>query len=70
MAVCGHLAMNSQDTISKITREKWTGSVAQGVECLLCKCEALSSNASPTKKKKEDEAKKGWMHTPINIVRQ
>jgi hypothetical protein len=26
--------------------------LAQVVECLLCKCEALSSNSSPTKKKK------------------
>jgi hypothetical protein len=30
---------------------KWTRSVAQIVECLLCKCEALSSNSSTTKKK-------------------
>jgi hypothetical protein len=35
-----------QDSISKITRVKWTGSMAQVVEC-------LSSNPSPTKKKKE-----------------
>jgi hypothetical protein len=32
-----------RDPISKITRAKWTGSVAQAVEHLLCKCEALSS---------------------------
>jgi hypothetical protein len=36
-----------QDPISKITRAKWTGGVAQLVEYLLCKCEALSSNSSP-----------------------
>jgi hypothetical protein len=27
-----------------------TGGVAQVLECLLCKCEALSSNLSPIKK--------------------
>jgi hypothetical protein len=31
------------DLISKITRAKWAGGVAQVVECLLCKHEALSS---------------------------
>jgi hypothetical protein len=40
-----------EDLISKITGEKWTGGVVQAVECLLCKCEALGSNTSPTKKK-------------------
>jgi hypothetical protein len=39
------------DTISNITRAKWTGGVAQGVECLLCKHKALSSNLIPTRKK-------------------
>jgi hypothetical protein len=28
-----------------------SGGVAQVAECLLCKCETLSSNSSPTKKK-------------------
>jgi hypothetical protein len=37
--------------ISKIIRAKWTAVVTQEVACLLCKCEALSSNLSPTKKK-------------------
>jgi hypothetical protein len=37
---------------SKITRVKWTGGMAQAVEHLLYKCEALSSKPSPTKKKK------------------
>jgi hypothetical protein len=41
------------ETLSKITRAKWTGSVAQAVESLLCKCEALSLNPRPTKKKKK-----------------
>jgi hypothetical protein len=27
------------------------GGIAEAVECLLCKCEALSSNSGPTKKK-------------------
>jgi hypothetical protein len=27
--------------------------VVQGIECLLCKSEALSSNSSPTKRRKE-----------------
>jgi hypothetical protein len=37
---------------SKITRAKWTESVAEAEEYLLWKCEALSSKSSPTKKKK------------------
>jgi hypothetical protein len=37
--------------ISKTTRAKWTGGVAQGVEQLLCKHKVLSSNLSPIKKK-------------------
>jgi hypothetical protein len=44
---------SSQDLISKRNRAKWTGGVAQAVERLLCKCTALSSNPSPTKKKKK-----------------
>jgi hypothetical protein len=35
--------------ISKITRAKWTGDVAQAVELLLCNCKTLSSNPTPTK---------------------
>jgi hypothetical protein len=31
----------------------WTGSVAQAVGHLLCKCEALSSNPSPTENKSQ-----------------
>jgi hypothetical protein len=44
-------ANSSQDPISKIARAKWTGGVAQGVEHLLCKYEALSSNTGATKNK-------------------
>jgi hypothetical protein len=42
------------DPISKITRAKWTGGVAEATEHLLCKCEALGSNPVPQKKKKKD----------------
>jgi hypothetical protein len=42
-------ANSSWDPISKITKDKWTGDVAQKVGCLLCKCKALNSNPSPTK---------------------
>jgi hypothetical protein len=38
--------------ISKITRVKWTGDVAQVVECLLCKLAALSSK--PQKRKERN----------------
>jgi hypothetical protein len=34
--------------LQKVTRAKWTGDMAQGVEHLLCKCKALSSKPSPT----------------------
>jgi hypothetical protein len=39
-----------ENTISKIIREKWTGGVAQEVECLLYKHKALSSNLVHQKK--------------------
>jgi hypothetical protein len=45
-------SLGDETPISKITRAKWTGSVAQVVEKLLCKHEALSSNSSLTKKLK------------------
>jgi hypothetical protein len=45
-------ANSSSYPISKITRAKSTGGVAQVVQHLLCKCEALSSNPVPLKKKK------------------
>jgi hypothetical protein len=45
-----------QDTpMSKITRAKWTGGVAQAVEHLLCKQKALSLN--PQKKKCDSNIK-------------
>jgi hypothetical protein len=42
---------SSQDPISKLTRAKWTGGIANVVQCLLCKHEVLSSKPSPPKKK-------------------
>jgi hypothetical protein len=42
-----------RDPISKRTRAKWAGGVAQAVECLLCKYEVLRSNPCPTKKKRK-----------------
>jgi hypothetical protein len=41
--------------ISKITREKWTEDVAQVIECLLCKHEALVQIPIPSKKKKKEQ---------------
>jgi hypothetical protein len=46
-------ANSPQYPISKITRAKCTGGVAQAVEFLLGKRKAQSSNPSPTKKKKK-----------------
>jgi hypothetical protein len=40
----------SQDHISKIIRAKWTGDVAQAIERLPHKFEALNSNPVPPKK--------------------
>jgi hypothetical protein len=39
-------------TVSKISIAKWTRDVAKVVECLLCKCKALSSKPQPLQKKK------------------
>jgi hypothetical protein len=51
---------------SKITRtKKWTGSMAQVVECLLCKWEALSSNPCLTKKKKISN---WWMNVTRTLL--
>jgi ABC-type uncharacterized transport system auxiliary subunit len=40
-----------QDSISKITRAKWSGGMNQMVEHLLSKCKDLSSNSSTVKRK-------------------
>jgi hypothetical protein len=45
-------ANSSGDPISKITRAKCTGDVAQALEHLLCKHKALNSNPRPQKKKR------------------
>jgi hypothetical protein len=42
-------ANSSQDIFFKITKAKWIGGQVQVVQCLLCKCKALSSNLSSTK---------------------
>jgi hypothetical protein len=44
-------ANSLKDPISKITRARWTGDMAQVVEHLLCKHEALSLNLSPIGRK-------------------
>jgi hypothetical protein len=44
---------SSQDPTSKVITAKWTRDVAQEVECLLCRCEALSSNLSSSHLKEE-----------------
>jgi 2,3-bisphosphoglycerate-independent phosphoglycerate mutase len=46
-----------QDPISKTTRAKWTGDMAQVVEHLLFKRDALSSNSHPIKRKKKKREK-------------
>jgi hypothetical protein len=50
-AQLGQMALET--SIPKIIRANWTGGVPQAVERLLCECEALSSNHSPTPKKKQ-----------------
>jgi hypothetical protein len=50
-----HGKKSSQDPISKITRVKWTPGVAQAVEHLLCKWQALGSNPSYTKTNKQQQ---------------
>jgi hypothetical protein len=52
-------ANSLKDFVSKISRAKWTGGVAQAVkhllyESLLCKNKALSSNPGSRKKKKKE----------------
>jgi hypothetical protein len=50
----------------KTTRAKWAGGMAQAVECLLCKCKALSSNSRTKKKKKKGRKKFQVKNTGIN----
>jgi hypothetical protein len=44
---------SSQDHISKITKAKWTGGMAQAVEHQLCKSKVLIQTPIPLKKKKK-----------------
>jgi hypothetical protein len=55
--------------ISKITRAKWIRGVAQVVEHLPCKHEALSSNSSPThqKKKQKNQQPPGRKHPALPV---
>jgi hypothetical protein len=61
---------NSLQNIFKITRTKYTGDVAQLVWCMLCKCEALSSNpSSPPKNSRKIllfpcSKLPAWTHSP------
>jgi hypothetical protein len=50
-------------------KRKWVGGMAQVVEGLLCKCEALSSKVSPTKKNKKIKIRK-LSHSQINGIKQ
>jgi hypothetical protein len=53
------VANSLRDPISKITRAKRTGGVAQVIECLPCKHKALNSNpVQPKEKKIKKERKK------------
>jgi hypothetical protein len=63
-------ANSSRDPISKITRAKWTGGVAQAVECMLCKHETLNSSPSPTgkKRKKKEKRKKPLYSSAITLI--
>jgi hypothetical protein len=40
----------SRQIVQETPSPKWTGGMAQVVECQLCKWKALSSNPNPTKK--------------------
>jgi hypothetical protein len=55
-------AKSTQDPISKITRAKWTGGVAQVAEHLLCKHKALNSNYKSHQKKKKKKASRAGHH--------
>jgi hypothetical protein len=56
IAVEGQLRQIARAPISKITRAKWTGGVAQAKEHLLCKCKTLNSNPNPNRIKKQKNA--------------
>jgi hypothetical protein len=57
-------ANSSQDPISKRTRAKWTGGVAQAAEYWLCKCNDRRSNPNTPKiiiiKRKQQMLVRTW----------
>jgi hypothetical protein len=53
---------------SKITRAKWTKGVAQAVQCLLCKYEALSSKPHTKKKTKKQKKDKVSSSSPLDTL--
>jgi hypothetical protein len=57
----GQEFMRTHLSISKRTRAKWTGGVAQVVKHLLCKCKALSSNTSVSLKKIIQLSLEAWV---------
>jgi hypothetical protein len=60
--------MVHETPISKITSTKWTGGMAKGIECLLCKHEVLSSNSRATKKKKKKKKKERKRKRNVQIT--
>jgi hypothetical protein len=57
-----------QDSISKVTRAKWTGDMAHTLEYVLCKHEALSSNPSSTKTKQNKKKTKPKVNRIENTI--
>jgi hypothetical protein len=61
-------ANSSQDPISKITRAKWSGDVAQVVDPLPCKHE-FKTPVPPKKKKKKKNKVWDWGHSSVEDTR-
>jgi hypothetical protein len=64
--MCNYVAMSQQmfiDLYCVLKHNEGAGGVAQVVEHLCSKCEALNSNPSPIKKKKQNK------YPPQNIMR-
>jgi hypothetical protein len=50
--------ITSRQIVRETLLPKWSGGVAQLVDCLLCKCEARSSNPNTAKEKKRNKKKR------------